>query len=278
MKKIIIAFIFIFSLSFFYGCTSKTEELEHDFVSVQMQYLPNGNISQSFAIKTNFVSQLSDEECVTFSQGVCKALDEKRNRFFLAFAVTYLQNPNEEFKIGKGVIVSPVCYQTDKQIFSFQISFPSIAAWQYYNHSQRQEGEIVRKVPFFEKKTSKSTFPLANKGENECLGESFANVIISQLGQLEKGDELIKQYKPNYIYCYSTYISKIKSNADFVNRKGGQNYHIWIEKELQNCGQIEIYYYLYDRGLWLVLAVVIPTAGLSLYLLHLKLLKKKKGH
>ena len=82
MKKIILAFIFIFSLSFFYGCIDKREELDNDFIAVQMEYLSNGQISQTFAIKTKIASNLADEEQITFSKNVCKGFEEKRNRFF----------------------------------------------------------------------------------------------------------------------------------------------------------------------------------------------------
>ena len=80
MKKIILAFIFIFSLSFFYGCIDKREELDNDFIAVQMEYLSNGQISQTFAIKTKIASNLADEEQITFSKNVCKS---QKNTLYL---------------------------------------------------------------------------------------------------------------------------------------------------------------------------------------------------
>ena len=102
MKKIIIAFILIFSLSFFYGCNTNEKELSGSYVAVGIKYLPDGQIVQSIELKTNLIECFAEHEKSAFIRGVCDGLEEKRNLFMLGFAVKYLQNQKEEFKIGKG--------------------------------------------------------------------------------------------------------------------------------------------------------------------------------
>lgn len=276
MKKIIFAFILIFSLSFFCGCNGGAKDLPNDYVAVGIKYLPDGQIVQNIELKTGLIDCFEGQEKSSFIRNVCKGLEEKRNLFLLSFAVKYLQNQKEEFSIGKGVVLTPVNYQKDSNVFGFEICFSSLSAWQFYNGISPSETQETGNIPFFEKRLQKSDFPLTNKGDEEGLGGTLSNIVINALEGLEKDKELKQKYTPSFVYCYSTYFSKIKSNADISTQQGGLYHHIWIEDNLDYCNQIEIYYYVYDRDLWLILGLSVPCLGLVIYLLVEKIKQKRK--
>ena len=241
--------------------------LPENYIAVGIQYLPDGKIVQSFEIKTGIVEILSEQEKNKFSIGVCQGLEEKRNRFMLNFAVKYIQNQKEEYRIGKGVVLTPINYQKESQVYGFEICFASLSVWQFYNDLQSEGVEQNNKLPFFEKRGQTSDFPLANKGEEVGVGRILEDIVLTAFSSINQGENLKKNYTPSFVYCYSTYLSKIKSNADAVSRSSTQYNHIWIEDNIEECEQIEIYYYVYDRGVWLILGLTIPCLGLVIYVI-----------
>ena len=94
MKKTIIVFLLIFSLSFFYGCKGSTVDLGGDYIAGSVNFCDNGQISQTLGISVNskrIDGYAKSGESVQFKTNLAKELEGVRQKFLLNFAVIYLQ-------------------------------------------------------------------------------------------------------------------------------------------------------------------------------------------
>jgi len=283
MKKVLIVFMLIFSLSFFCGCQQNEFDVMKDFVYSGVTFNKDGSVSQSVGLSVNSekIMSLTNNADITvqFQANLIKNLDLLRQKFLLNFALKYIENPIEKFKIGSGVVLSSTYYNQDADMVSFEMVFSSLSSWQYYHGGISENAQEKQKMPLLIcKKSSTSQFPFSGQdGQGQSLTEEYKKIFLSACKGLSIESQLAKDYHPSFVYCYGTYLEKIKSDCDYRIESQGTIYHIWSAKENQLEGKTTtIYYHLINFGNWLLIALVVPIFGLVGYLLGYKLIKTKK--
>lgn len=283
MKKLAIAFILIFSLSFFYGCNEKEFSCGGDVVYSGVRYFQTGEIVQTMGIgvdseKLNDAASLNEK--TVFISNLIKQMDLLRQKFILNFAIIYLQNPVDEMKIGQGVKISQCAYRQKVDMVAFDVMFSSASAWRFYHGIKEEENAQNTKLPIlFEKRESKGVFPFAAEDKDgELIGKSYKKLYLNAAKGLSFEKEINKSYSPTFVYTYSTHSSALKSNAKYLQKDNrGMFNHIWTieEKNLSQENKTVIYYNIINKGMWILFAVLLPILALLIYLLMVKTKKKK---
>ncbi|MBE7073510.1 MAG: hypothetical protein E7379_00190 [Clostridiales bacterium] len=280
MKKIILVFTLIFSLSFFVGCQGEDYSIPTSSIMNRLVFSSTGEITQtiSFNVDSDYIKSISKKgEDVVFVNNLVKQVDLLRQKFLLSFALVYLDNPIENLKIGQGVKLTLTSYKTEFDVVSFDMIFASNYSFQYY-HNVLTNDDIQPSAPFLIKKhSSTSAFPFSVKNASgEIVAEDYKNIYLSASKGLSFKDKLEEEYSPSFVYNYCTFSNKIKSDADFVfSDSEGLYNHVWIKDDisLQNS-TLTIYYYQINKGNWLMLALVCPCVCLGGYCLF-KWIKNK---
>lgn len=271
----------MFSLSFFCSCDSRQFSLPQNYIFSGLNFAKDGQITQTIGVGVN--SAYLDKnsmmgESVQFKSNLVQQLGILRQKFLVNYAVVYLQNPLEEYKIGSGVKLSDVTYKEECDMVSFDICFASSRAWKYY-HSPLQETSDKAKMPAFVAKiANKSLFPFAAQdASGQMVATGYKSLYLKASEGLSFEGELKKAYSPTYVYQYSTYLKSIKSNAVYKTRDSqGQYCHLWVAEEAAlDKTYTTIYYYLVNYGNWLLLIVLVPSMALVIYLITIKIKEKK---
>lgn len=282
MKKIFLAFILIFSLSFLSGCgQTQSVKLDPNYIMLSISQNSNGSTNQAVVIGVNsdFLREHSKsvQEEMIFKQKLIKEVENIRNEFLFSFALTYMNNPKEEFKINQGVLLSQVGYNAEGDYIGFEITFTSSGAWQYYHQKSESSDENSEKNNkkgniFFSKQQSEGVFPFAAVINDELkIGEKYKNCYLSASENLSFSEKIKENYKPDYVYNYSTIYPKFHSNAD-AQFKGSHNkyHHIWIEKDLNVCENIKLSVYVIYKGWWIFFALSVSLIGMTIAILIAK--------
>lgn len=274
MKKVILAFILIFSLSFLCGCGRKEEvKIDKNFIMLSIDQNVDGSAKQSvvFGVNSQFLRENSNniQEELVFKQNLIKNVENLRNEFLFSFALVYMNNPIEEFKINKGVLLSQVGYSADGDYVGFEITFTSAGAWQYYHQSgDNSNGGGKNGNIFYSKHESVGDFPFLS------VGEKYKNAYLSAGKNLSFVNKIQENYKPEYVYNYSTYYSKFHSNADCEFRGNDKKYHhVWIEKDLTQTKEIKLSIYNIYKGWWIFFTLLVSLGGMTISIIYIKFKK-----
>lgn len=283
MKKFLLTFILIFSLSFFCGCKEKDKvDAIDDFIYSGINITSSGEVCQTFAISVNSEEiesmSSSQAEGTQFKSNLIEIFANLRNQHLISCATTYLKNPKEEYKIGSGVKFTQVCYQQNNDVISFDIIFSSNASWNFYHSSTVQSVKKKNNFYLLKKNSSSSNFPFSVQDKNGVMvGEGYKQIYLSAARGLSFEEKLKQNYAPNYIYSYSTFSGKLKTNATYCIKDNlGQFNHIWIKNEenIKKNEKIIIYFYQINYGAWILIALILPCLGLFIYLIFFS--KKNK--
>lgn len=293
MKKIFLIVALIFSLFSLSGC-SKSHEIDdfiaQDFVMLSIDFSSSGQITQSFDFSVNsdrYKETTKQEEIFTFKANLIEELSEIRNEFLLSFALMYIANPNEIYKINTGVILSQVVYNQEFDTVGFNIAFTSLCAWQYYHPSTQSldsQADAKGGNLFINKQTSLGVFPFSSSvtmSEDESkllIGERYYQKYLNAASGLSFKEKLKEEYKPTFIYNYSVYNSKLHSDAHFQYKDNGHYHHIWaIEKDkLTEDNKICLYSYSVNYGMWYLFAIILTLVIMLIILLVYKYKKKNE--
>lgn len=273
MKKLILAFILIFSLSFLCGCTqNKSIEIDKNFVMLSLEQKVDSSCKQSivFGVNSPFIRENSKslQEELSFKQNLIKNVDNLRNEFLFSFALIYMQNPIEEFKINQGVLLSQVGYNQEEDYIGFEITFTSSSSWQYYHQSNKDAEDSQKEKQgniFYQKHQNNGEFPFQN------VADKFKNIYISAGEGLSFAENLKNQYNPQYLYNYCTYYPKFHSNADVGFVDNNRIYHhLWIEKDMTNCKPITLTAYTIYKGWWILFTLIISLSIMTILIIYQK--------
>lgn len=291
MKRIFLVILLIFSLSFSFGFVPKSQALEVDnFIMLSLDFSLNGEIKQSidFSVNSEMLTNesLSVKELLDFRKALIKEVETIRNEFLFSFALVYMKNPVEDYKINKGVLFSPVVYQEENDTIGFQMSFSSVKAWNYYHSSLNEETNKVKpnKNIFLNKIESESLFPFSAEIETKdnekiIVGQRYKQIYIESAKSLSFYDKIKKMYKPVFIYNYSSYNRKLHSDSSFTYIDNNRHFHhVWMEKEetLTSGKTIKLAYYSIEKGIWLIFAITIPLVVMIISIIIIKIKDKKK--
>lgn len=279
MKKVILIIAIIFSLSFFTGCSNENvtnaQNLNFDdYIMLSLDISSSGQVVQSltFSINSHYIDKhaKNENEKLDFISNLVKQVSEIRTEFLFGYTIKYIQNPKEEYKLNKGLLLSNAVYNDENDTVGFNILFTSIGAWNYYhqvssanqtNNSSQNKGENI----FLKKNSSLGTFPFSSEvklGETESIyvGERYRQKYLSASSNLSFSQKIEKDYSPTFIYNYSTFYSRLRSDANCkLNDNRGNIHHIWTVDydELSSENKINIYSYSINTGMWYLFALII---------------------
>lgn len=288
MKKIILTIILIISLSFFCGCQKKEEvEIRDNCIILSLSQNPNLTITQSvqYSLNSKYLNKVSSslKEEFDFKRNLNKSLSELRKEFLLSFAIIYVENPQEEFKINKGVLLSEVAINEENDTIGFEIYFTSIGAWNYY-HGIKDDDNIVEDKGnlFYKKNESKGIFPFSSvvKSSNgeKLAGNIYKERYISSAKGLSFEDKIKDDYKVQFIYSYSSLNKRLRSDANINFYQNGLNHHLWVVDEDNLTGEnyITLTTFMIYYGWWLLFAIVIPLIFGGAIIIIIILNRKRK--
>ena len=188
------------------------------------------------------------------------------------FAVIYLENPKEEYKFNAGIKLTAARYEEKIDAVCFEIIFSSVDAWNYYHQASHQKSQ-PDKVFLFSKKESTSMFPFSAVDKNGTLiADRYREVYLSASRGLSFESKLIEEYSPQFVYSYSTYFSSLKSDADLRISNSGQYTHFWIReyKDVKTHCNTTLYYYQVNKGMWILLTLILVILSLGIFLIIYK--------
>lgn len=279
MKKVILIIAIIFSLSFFTGCSNENvtnaQNLNFDdYIMLSLDISSSGQVVQSltFSVNSSYIDKnaQNENEKLDFISNLVKQVSEIRTEFLFGYTIKYIQNPKEEYKLNKGLLLSNAVYNDENDTVGFNILFTSIGAWNYYhqvssanqtNNSSQNKGENI----FLKKNSSLGTFPFSSEvklGETESIyvGERYRQKYLSASSNLSFSQKIEKDYSPTFIYNYSTFYSRLRSDADCkLSDNRGSIHHVWAVDydELSSENKINIYSYSINTGMWYLFALII---------------------
>ena len=278
MKKFAIILICFFSLFCLSGCDSNQVEISKDFIMLSLQQNNDGSTKQSlfFSVNSEYLRENSKniQEELNFKQNLIKNVDNLRNEFLFSFALIYMNNPQEEYKINQGVLLSQVGYDSQSDCVGFEITFTSREAWQFYHPSSSKGEDKPNSNIFYQKVESEGIFPFATKVQNAdlTLGEKYKQCYLSSAQNLSFEIE----YNPQFIYNYSTTYNKYHSNADLQFKGNDKKYHhVWVENDLNDCKNIQIYLYIINKGWWILFGLTLPLIVMSICIIYHKRKRRK---
>ncbi len=292
MKKLILIMAIIFSLSFFTGCGQSTLNLNgRDFIMFCLDISSNGRIIQSldFSVNSDRLDNISEsqEEKLSFIATLTEMVDELRREFLLNFALIYIQNPNEEYKINQGLIITNTTFNQETDTIGFNMIFTSLGAWNYYHDVKQNENDDKKEDDniFISKNQTQGIFPFSSKikvSEEESIyvGQRYIQKYIDCGKNFSFANEIKNLYSPLLIYNYSTYYSRLHSDADYkFTDSNGHSHHIWAVdgKDLTANNSIYIYSYNINVGLWYLFILIfsIVFAVILYIILDYKNIKNK---
>ena len=281
MKKILLVMILIFSLSFFTGCNKQSNIKVDDFIMLSLDISSNGRVIQSidFSVGGDKFKQfdVSEVEKSQFIANLQNEITQIRNEFLMNFTLIYIANPKEEYKLNSGLLFSNVAYDSANDTVGFDMVFTSVGAWNYYHNTSSQNSETNNDTNIFvSKNISQGTFPFSAKinlgdGESIYVGERYKQRYLQALDGLSVESKLKGSYNPTLIYNYSTYYSRLHSNADIeYTDEINHSHHVWMveSQNLTADNSIQITSYTIHTSSWYILALVFTIVlGFILYVI-----------
>ncbi len=270
----------IFSLSFLFGFAPKPLKSTDDFIILSLDTSSNGRTTQGvyFSINSKRINNISSsiKEEINFKNNLKKQVETIRNEFLFSFALTYLQNPIEEYKINQGVVLSPVAVNADADMIGFQIIFTSAGAWNYYHQSNGGQSANGRDNIFLSKISSEGLFPFSaevktSETQTITAGERYKQMYLSSAEELSFKGQLQEEYNPTFVYDYSSFNKKLRSNANAKFADNNHHYHhVWAETDCQKAEKICLYYYNINKGVWIAFATALPLLGMGITIAVIK--------
>lgn len=274
-----------------YGMSGASEFGEGaDFIMLSLDFSSNGQIVQSidFSLNNDWLNQNSKsvKENLDFKKNLTKQIETLRNEFLFSFALTYMNEPKEEYKINQGVMLTAVVFNEESQSVGFKIGFSSLGAWNYYHNAKENNTENDEKAEkinknfniFMQKVENKGIFPFSplvkiQEEKKITAGERYKNIFVESAQGLSFYEKLKEDYHPVFVYNYSTFNTRLRSDATTTFIDNSRHlHHVWLieENNLNNENTILIYYYNINRGAWLLFTLGICLEGMGISILIVK--------
>ena len=282
MKKYLIIFLIpIFLIPLFtYNVSyseAKNSTIIDDFILLSLDFSQNPTQSIEFSISNDLFDKCSmnENDRVGFVDNLIKKVDTIRTEYLLNLTLKYIQNPIEEYKLNKGVVLSQVVYNETLSIVGFKIIYNGFSAFNYYNSNGnssnlKNDGNI-----FINKYVSKSIFPFCKNivlpTGTETLAQRYKDIFISTANNTDYYQKISENYNPVFVYDYVTLGNGITSNANYEIKNGDYKHFIWTVKEenISSNPNIELTLTIINRGWWFLLALIVVTILLFLLILFI---------
>ena len=294
MKKLISLSLIFFFLCLLVGSVYKGENkiisnkkddvlIDNSFIMLSISPSKNGEIVQTLAFGVDDKLIKTDERA-SFIACAIENTQALRNEFLFSLASKYIQNKNEEYKIGSGVVLSNAVYDEKLKCVLFSIIFKNSDSWQYYHSSGQTQKSGSEKFYFAKKVTLPGVFPFSEEitlgNQNLTIGERYKNVFTSSAKDLTSFSYFQNNYNPSFVYMYGTNLRQLKSDANKIKVVNGVSYHFWIKGEAVKGQTIKFYYYKINYAyiyLILISSVLIVVCVSIPLILHFEKKNKLKA-
>lgn len=294
MKRTFLIVLLIFSLSFFTGCSNESNKSSSlsldDFIMLSLSFNIDGSICQSldFSVNSENLKEIaSDEEIFAFKNSLIEEIKNIRNEFLFGYALKYIKNPIEEFKINQGLVLTEVLYNTKTDTIGFDILFTSINSWNYYHDqsSSSSEGNENNNFLFYKKIISTGKFVFStpvkvNEEETILIGKRYQQKYIEASKGLSFEAYIKENYKPTFAYNYATPTNRLHSDSQYEYLDSNNLFHhIWTVgyDELNENNTISLYYVSINYGWWYFFAILISLLVMTLILVVNKIKSKRNN-
>lgn len=280
MKRILLVMVLIFSLSVFTGCNEENRTDVDNYIMLSLDVSSNGQVIQSvnFSVNSDVLDSLGVDEVEKnqFIISLQEQISQIRTEFLMNFALIYITNPNEEFSINKGLLFSDVAYNATTDSVGFDMLFTSIGAWNFYHNSSQSSNPNQEEGLFYSKNLSQGNFPFSSEinlgdGESIYVGEHYRQKYLQAMDGLSFSGRLEEEYNPTLIYNYSTFYSRMHSDADLKYTDDiGHTHHVWLveSNSLTGDNKITIATYQVHSGAWYLFALIFTVIlGIILYVI-----------
>lgn len=262
MKKKIIYFLPILLFIFLFSACSSEKPISYDnSIVFSLSISSQGEICQEISFPTGEEEMnLNEEENSSYIKELINKI--KHSVFFSYFYNFYniSQKVNNEYKLGgENVNYTLPTYMEEEGKISFTFNFATAEAWDAYHPKEESEedGFVIEKGVFITKGKANGNFVFNEKvliEEKEMtIGEYFYTILSTTREKYFSGE----LEKPDFVYKYSHYSSKIHTNADEKVDNSSGYVNVWRLnfEELGSEKNIEIYTYSPNRWIWYTLAL-----------------------
>lgn len=293
MKKLFLSLMLIATCCMFFGCGQKLPHSD-SFILLSVATDTSGQVTQSLQFSVDSQSLkaagASSADIVKFIQALTTNVQHFRDEFYINHMLTYNANPNPDYQLGKGLIVTKAVYQEKSDTIGFSLLFTSQQAWRYYHHSSSEGNEsdkVHQNHGFINKVISKGQFPFAGEvkmhdGTIKLAGQRYVEAYLSTASMLSIYETLQHTYRPDLVYDYATPYHQIKSDAAYQFADDtGLYHHTWMRnfQELSHTDDILLYTTEVNRGLWYLTFLMVVLAGCAIAILIIWYRKRKaKGN
>lgn len=260
-----------------------------DYILLSLDFSRTGTVTQSikFSVNSKHIKELSND-LENFKSNLIKEVNNIRNEFLFSYTLFYIQNPNENFKLNQGLLLTDVTFDQSNDTIGFDIIFTSLPSWNYYHSSSNSSSEndnLNKGNIFFTKNLSEGIFPfsssvLINESEKMLVGERYRQKYIESANGLSFYNLLKSEYKPSFIYNYSTPYSNIHSNSNYEFKdSAGQYHHVWLVEydNLDENNSILLYNYTINYGMWYLLALLIVAIPTTIFVCFYLIKEKQQN-
>lgn len=292
MKRIALCLTLIFSLFFLTSCQDKPTLVQADeFIMLSLDFSRTGVVTQSikFSVNSEYIDELSNNlEEDSFKSNLIKEINNIRNEFLFSYTLFYIQNPNENFKLNQGLLLTDVTFDVSNDTIGFDIIFTSMSSWNYYHSSSNSTSEkdnLDKGNIFLTKNVSEGVFPFSSlvsisESEKMLVGERYRQKYIESANGLSFYNLLKSEYNPSFIYNYSTSYSNIHSNSNYeLKDSSGQYHHVWLVEydNLDENNSILLYNYTINYGMWYLLALLIVAIPTTIFVCFYLIKEKQQN-
>lgn len=292
MKKIFIILSFCI-ISFALSACGQTPPVTigSSYIMVSLGVMPSGEVVQKFdfAVDSDFLEEngVNGEALEGVKLKLIENFDTFRQEFAVGFGLIYenADGEKEDFAIGKKLKISQTTYDKDLDTITFNIVFEDNATWSFYHPSKEEDDKNQSNgIVFVEKIESKGLFPFASEvtlgnGEKTTVAERYTNAYLKAFENNEKKEVITEKYKPDFVYNYATFSSRVGSDADirFLDSEG-LYHHAWVRnaENYQKENQITLFSNVINRGWWYLFWLIIVGVVTAVALIIAKVISKKK--
>ena len=241
------------------GCSNK-QPLSSDSLFLQTKISSAGGVCQSLGFPTfreELLQSYEESQVESYLKKLKNEIEQKvYNAYFIKYALIYLQQPVEKYKIGGDVVqFSPPFVDGERVVISF--NFLTQDAWRFYN-KQKGSGLNSKDDAFISTLKTRGVFPFNQKTETgDYQGEYYSNLVKDCIGKsFPKFNISLLEFE--FEYRYETPYLRLHSNADNVVSTEEGKLHSWSisEKCLNQDKTIEIWIKEANRGWWYLLALI----------------------
>ncbi len=287
VKKITIFFVLILSVLLalpFAFSGNKTAEASSayrgDYICLSCENYSDGKVvwGIEFGLNTEKRGLADDDEKGTYRVKIQTMLQEIFLEKRAEIEGIYAQNPVEGLSPVECITYTNPLYDQQADCVGFKFFFKNAEAYNFYNAKENDESKIIDNI-FINKQIKRTVFPFAQMTEGEItVARHYLDMFIEACEGLSI-ENSIKTYDPEFIFDYSSYSSKIKSNADLTyTDSAGKYHHAWGERVANINSTIITSRSLTQpkRGTWYAFGVAIPLAGMGIAIAVIKIREKIK--